>query len=149
MGWISVPQESPVSVLELERSLQGRVREKIASGSFKEGDVRYVQDVTFLPVRHRLNVSNEVLERLRRLCQLWEVDLVAPRKLSSHRKFIGPLIVAAKRCMFPILRVFFKDTLRRQRDFNAQVIATLAELASGSARDEAGNLDSSEIRKSK
>lgn len=129
MTWIEVPTDTPASGEQLASLMSERVRRHLTEGHYKQGDIDFVRDVSFLPVKGQLDVSDQLLERLRRLCQLWEVDLLAPRQLSSHRKFIGPLIVAAKRLAFPILKIFLKDTLRRQRDFNAQVIVTLAELA--------------------
>jgi hypothetical protein len=129
MSWIEVPSDAPASGEQLASLMSERVQRHLTEGHYKQGDIDFVREVSFLPVKGRLEVSDQLLERLRRLCQLWEVDLLAPRQLSSHRKFIGPLIVAAKRLCFPILKIFLKDTLRRQRDFNAQVIVTLAELA--------------------
>lgn len=78
-------------------------------------------------LKSTLKASDVELEALRRLCQIWDVDLKQPA-ITSHRKFIGPIIVAAKRIVFPILRTFMRDTLRQQRDFNAQAIALLMQL---------------------
>lgn len=137
MSWMSIetlPSEGPAAAggersSEMAARLERRVHEKIAAGKFKREDLQYVRDVTFMPVREDLHLSEERLEKLRRLCQLWEVELTAPREISSHRPIIGPLIVGAKKLVFPILRVFLKDTLRRQRDFNAAAIALLADVA--------------------
>jgi len=113
----------------LAQALERRVADKIAAGKYKREDVHYVRDVTFMPVQEALQLSTDRLEKLRRLCQLWEVDLKPPREISSHRPLIGPIIVGAKKLFFPILRVFLKETLRKQRDFNAAAIALLADVA--------------------
>ncbi len=52
-----------------------------------------------------------------------------PCDATSHRKYAGPVIVAAKKLIYPILRAFFKDTLHQQRSFNAGSIALMAELS--------------------
>lgn len=133
MSWMSFDSSSfapgTESSSEMAQRLEDQVSQKVAAGKFKREDQHYVRDVNFMPVRENLHISQERLEKLRRLCQLWEVELAPPREISSHRPFVGPLIVAAKKMMFPILRVFLKDTLRKQRDFNAAAIALLADVA--------------------
>ncbi|MCB0353122.1 MAG: hypothetical protein KDD64_06335, partial [Bdellovibrionales bacterium] len=78
------------------------------------------------------DVSDEVLEKLRRLCQLWNVRLLPQEKITSHRPLIGPVIVAVKKAIFPIVRYILKDVLHQQRSFNAAAIQLLAEIASDS-----------------
>ena len=69
------------------------------------------------------------LDKLRRLCQLWDVDLRCSG-ITSHRPVLGPFIVAMKKLFYPFLRVFLKDALQQQRDFNAAAVSLLADLAS-------------------
>ena len=78
-----------------------------------------------------LKLSKKRLEKLRRLCQLWEVNL-KPAEITSHRKVIGPLIVAVKKLVYPILKVLLKETIKQQRDFNAAAVALIADLANES-----------------
>lgn len=111
----------------LENELGDSVSSRIAAGKFSDANVRYISDMHLALAPQGLEISEESLEKLRRLCQLWDVD-IRPSRISSHRKFIGPLIVKAKELLYPMLRVFLKDFIRQQRAFNAATIALIAEV---------------------
>ena len=122
--WLSVAGEAAP---DIARELSEAVEQKIAQGKYRREDVEYIGRIKRQLVDGTLDVSESKLEKLRRLCQLWEVD-IKPSEISSHRPFIGPVIVAFKKLLFPILRVLLKDTLRQQRDFNSAAISLLTEL---------------------
>ena len=124
-NWIRVLGKSEP---ELEQRLQRSLDAKIHSGQVSLDEIRRVEKLTFLSPG-RLDTSPEALDKLRRLCQLWDVDLRCSG-ITSHRALIGPFIVAAKKIFYPMLRVFLKDTLQQQRDFNAAAVSLLADLAS-------------------
>jgi hypothetical protein len=116
-----------VEAPELAQQLSAEVRRKIEGGVYTEDFVKVVAKISPGVMKRSLRVNAQQLESLRRLCQIWDVD-VKPLPITSHRKFIGPVIVAVKRLVFPILKLFLRDSLRQQRDFNAQTIALLMEL---------------------
>ena len=123
--WLKISgEDSP----EISQDMLCRVERRISAGEYSSDDVKYIEKLSLRLAERSLQISDGRLEKLRRLCQLWEVDL-RPGRISSHRKFVGPLIVAAKRLCLPVLRALFKDTLRQQRDFNAAVISLLAEIS--------------------
>ena len=123
-SWLTVAGSSAP---ELAAALQAAVERKISAGTIKRQDVDYIGRINRELVAGTLRVSDSKLEKLRRLCQLWEVDMkVGP--VTSHRKYVGPIIVTFKNLLFPILRVLLKDTFRQQRDFNAAAISLLTEL---------------------
>jgi hypothetical protein len=117
----------------LAAELTARINSKIAAGKFKPEDLNFLSKAELRLIKKNHDFGDDALERLRRLCQLWELDL-RPAPISSHRRFVGPLIVGAKRMIFPILRVFMKETIKQQREFNAEVIHMLADLGSRSRR---------------
>ena len=122
MSWLSIAgTDSSDLAAELER----RVEEKISAGEFHRDNVRYIEKLDRSAISGELEVSDECLERLRRLCELWDVDLRI-HGIKSHRKFLGPFIVAAKKLVFPVLRAFMKDFISQQRAFNGEVISYLA-----------------------
>lgn len=132
-GWLRFPA-SAVSSDELDKLLEQidqQVTGRIASKDYSEDDLYYVKKVDLRLSKGSLDISDKELERLRLLCSLWDVDL-RPAQITSHRPVIGPLIVAAKRIMFPILKVFLKDLIRQQKDFNAATIMLLSDLANNS-----------------
>lgn len=126
-GWITVcGQSSP----ELENRLTAKVQQRLADGEYTEQDMRVVADLGKPKAELHLKMSDAKLERIRRLCQLWDIELRPPHQITSHRKIVGPLIVAAKKLVYPLLRVLLKDLIRQQRDFNGSVIAYLSEAES-------------------
>lgn len=104
-----------------------RVENKIAQKDFSKENIHYVDKLDVSLTKGSLKVSDERLEKLRALCQIWYVDL-KQGEISSHRKYIGPLIVTFKKAVFPVIRFFMKDFLRQQRSFNAKTISLLADL---------------------
>ena len=109
---------------QLEKTLSDQVVNRIAAGNYAARDVNYIAQFPISLTSGALTVTDLQLEKLRRLCQLADVQLT-PARITSHRPYIGPIIVAAKKLLFSILAVLLKDTLRKQRDFNAAVIAFL------------------------
>ena len=112
----------------LAASLRQRVEQRIAAGEYLPDTIQYFNEVSFRAVPGELTVSDKRLEQLQKLCQLWDVRL-RPKEISSHRKFLGPLIVAAKRVVYPVLSAFLKESFYQQRSFNAAALAMLAELS--------------------
>lgn len=131
MSWLSVGGKDDDN---LASHLEDAVSAKQKSGEYTAEDVKYVQKLSLALAKGELRVSDESLEGLRRLCQLWDVDIKV-YSISSHRKIIGPVIVAVKKLVFPILRVLMKEFINQQRTFNAEVIAFLAHLSQQSKDD--------------
>ena len=90
-------------------------------------DVENIQSRQMDVIPKSLSLDPIRLEKLRRLCQLWEVD-IRIGEITSHRKYIGPVIVKAKQLMFPVMRFMLKDLIREQRDFNSASIQLMASL---------------------
>jgi hypothetical protein len=128
-AWIQQPwiqylgQPAP----QLEQQVAEQVGARIAAKKYSLNDCKVIAQLNLNPVRHSLALSKERLERLRQLCQLFDVQLKPSAQISSHRPIIGPMIVAAKRALYPLLSVFLRDTLRQQRAFNAMTVTLLIE----------------------
>jgi len=123
--WIKVAgKERP----DLEQELKQGVARAVAAGKYSMDDAAYIAKMSLALAHGNLEVPDAVLEKLRSLCQLWDVD-IRIGEIKSHRRFLGPLIVSLKRFFYPVLRVFLRDFIRQQRRFNAGVIALLAEIA--------------------
>ena len=109
--------------------LESKVVSRLQSKEFRPDEVEYVRTADFCPVQGTLKVSEPELNTLRRLCQAWEIEL-RPGKITSHRPFIGPVIVAAKKLVFPLIQVFLKDLVKQQKDFNSSAISLMGSLIS-------------------
>lgn len=121
---------------ELERSLSERVAAKRAAGKFTWDNEEYLRKISLSVIKDGRDISPQLLEKFRRLCQLHNVYLIPP-KITSHRKFIGPVIVAAKKIVYRILEPMLDATIRQQRDFNAAAIYFLAELSKEQGKQKA------------
>ena len=117
---------------DLENELNKRVRSRISEGEYTLDNVCYIDKVDFSLVKGELNLSEKQLEKLRRLCQLWDIKL-RPADISSHRPFIGPIIVTIKKLMFRLLSVLMKDVIHQQKSFNAAAIDMIGEVISESS----------------
>ena len=123
--WFTITGESD-SVFSA--ALDEKVQSRIAAGEYSAADVSYISKMNLHLTSGSLDVSDKTLEKLRRLCQLWDVSL-KNREITSHRKVIGPVIVGVKKMLFPILQVLLKDFIRQQRAFNAAAVDAIADAA--------------------
>lgn len=114
----------------LEIKARERVAKFLAEGEFTDNDIRFVRAFALPAASGELKVSDALLEKLRRVAQVWDVEL-KQKEFTSHRAhLIGKLIVTVKKFLFPIIKFFLNDTLRQQRDYNAAVLRCLVEIAS-------------------
>lgn len=113
---------------ELARNLSNTVSSNISSGKYSERDISYLSSLNRPVLNERLMVTADRLEKLRTMCQSWDIDF-RPAQISSHRPIIGPIIVAAKRAIQPVLKALLKDTITQQRNFNASVITAVTDLS--------------------
>jgi hypothetical protein len=125
-SWIIVAGQEDQGLAE---EIASSIKARIQSGMFDSRNVAHIASLDFSLVSGTLEANEKEMAVIRRLCQSWDVDL-RPFKISSHRPFIGPLIVFVKQIAFRVLRVFFKEFVTQQRDFNAATVALLGTLLS-------------------
>ena len=113
---------------DLEQEIAKGVQSLIEQGDFSSENIHFVKNFILPASSGSLLTSDELLERLRHAAQIWDVSL-KPKEITSHRRFVGPIIVSLKRLIYPVLSFFLADTLRQQRDFNAAVLRCLVELS--------------------
>ena len=125
MSWIVVDgvENSALAALTAKR-VEGRMQ----AGKYAVRDVAYIARLDRRPLTPDADIDPQTLDKLRVLCRTWDVDFISAA-ITSHRPVIGRFIVALKKMLLPIVRVLLKDTLRKQRDFNAQVVELLAHSA--------------------
>ena len=117
---LNIPSQNSKNIIaELDSRYESIIKDK----NYQE---EYLKELELSLTKSELDVSDEILERLRLCCQLWDVK-INPEEIKSHRKFIGPIIIALKKLLFPILNAFFKNFIRQQKDFNAATIALIGK----------------------
>lgn len=114
---------------ELEASLRARMDERIALGRLSAEEEKVVQKAEHDPFPFGGIKDRVVLERIRSLCQTFDVQF-EELPISSHRKFIGPVIVFCKKLILRSVKPITAQILRKQTDFNANAIMALSSMAS-------------------
>lgn len=122
--WLTVCGDSQS---ELAAVLEEKVAALRREGAFTESDQMFVQKMSYSVAKSGFATSPERMELLRRLCQIYSID-VRPAQPTSHRRLIGPIIVAAKKVIFPIIKALLGPTFKHQKDFNAVVVMLLTDL---------------------
>lgn len=123
-SWIEITGERAPGVAE---QLAARVASLVAEGRMPHDEQSRVAKLSTALASDSFVASPERLELLRGLCQIYSAGIRA-EKISSHRKFIGPVIVYVKRIVFRVISALLGPTFSFQRDFNAGVIRLLGSL---------------------
>lgn len=119
----------------LERRIGERLAAVYASDGARARDVERVRALAVWGQKGGGIASAHRLDLLRRLCQLYAVELEA-RPLRSHRRVIGPVIVAAKRVLLSVLSPLLGPSFKHQAEFNAVAVMLLHELCQESQAGE-------------
>ena len=70
----------------------------------------------------RLVLNDEQTTALRSLAKLSQIELKQGREISSHRKYIGPIIVFFKKLSWPLIRVHLKEPFDGLREFSEWMV---------------------------
>jgi hypothetical protein len=124
-AWIKVAGDENQA---LEEKLSALKEQRIQEKKYSENDCAVISEMEMSVIKGNLDVDALILERLRHMASLWDVDFRA-QNITSHRKFAGPIIVAFKKALFPLIRFVLKDFIRQQRDFNASTIRLVGLLS--------------------
>lgn len=126
MAWIFVAGKED---LNLEGELQAAAEASFKSNNFNASSLAYLTKLDRgIRLSGNYDQRNEILiEKLRTLCKYWDVDPTVG-VIESHRKYLGPIIVKAKKVLFAVIRTLMKPSYQKQNNFNAQVVEILAEL---------------------
>lgn len=124
-SWLKIKGDP---IPSLESRIEGTVAAKVSRGDFTQRDVDYISKLSRPVLNERILVAGERLEKLRAMCQSWDIDF-RPVQITSHRRVIGKLIVTVKKAVQPVIRALLKDTIAQQRNFNASVISAVTDLA--------------------
>jgi O-antigen chain-terminating methyltransferase len=107
---------------QAEETVRTRLADRYARGVIDRDEVARVAALQL----HTFAGSDTASEIFRRCCVTWEADRETP--ITSHRKVVGPFLVAVKRLVRRLLRFQTEAQLSRQRDFNWNLLLVLREL---------------------
>jgi hypothetical protein len=128
MSWFTVCGNTN---LELESQVKRSISNRLAAKNFTEADLEYIKKLDFTPrlsANSDLKNDQKLFAMLRELCKLCDSK---PQALSitSHRPFVGPIIVASKKILYAVFGAFLKSREEQQRKFNAATLEVLIKLA--------------------
>jgi len=126
-SWLSAPEGL---AQELEQRISQQAEKRRSSGAWSEAEERQVREMSLLFSREDFAASPQRLELLRALCRTFNVELKTDVQ-PSHRKVIGPIIVAVKRAILPFISALIGPSMLRQSEFNATDLKLLGELCNG------------------
>lgn len=114
--------------LKLEDKIAGRMPIGVINGAPTPDEITYVSNLELSIPKAGEDLTEKEHSILRSLCRLSNVELL-PFSIVSHRRFVGPVIVAAKRFIFRFLQVLLRDLVRQQRDFNVRAVDMISILS--------------------
>jgi hypothetical protein len=118
---------------ELTKIVEERIAEHIEKKSYTVIDIENIFNRRLDILEKTGDLEDTHLELLRRLAATWNFRFdmgVASRGITSHRKFLGPVIVTAKRFLLSLLSGPLEKLFSEQRHFNSTLLElTLSTLS--------------------
>jgi len=120
-------EEPTVDVARLMEEIKERVRQRKASGFYSEEEIRRITRME-LEVQEVLPGYRDELDfHLTTLNDIW--DPREPEPITSHRRVVGPVLVALKRVVQRLGRPFIGLALARQARVNSHLVQLLNSFA--------------------
>jgi SAM-dependent methyltransferase len=120
---VTTEPDAPVDVGRLMEEIKDRVRQRRASGFYSEDEVRRVTQMELEVTELVVGFGSEIEQHLAELNDRW--DTTEDPQITSHRKGVGGLIVAAKQALRALTRPYIGLVLSRQVEFNSTLLHLL------------------------
>lgn len=117
-------KDQEIASLGLEEEIRRRVLEKTEKGIYNREEIENVSERRldiFLDVE-----ENSTFRPLHYLYGNW--DVTREFQITSHRAFIGPFIVAIKKFIRFLVRLYTKTIFKKQSEFNRDSILLSREI---------------------
>ena len=88
-----------------------------------------IEDVRTLKTKlfpAKMEIGKETSDRMRALCKFSELKLEESGNYRSHRKVVGPIVVAIKRLLFPFVKFHVSSAISTVREFQICAVEQLA-----------------------
>ncbi len=114
---------------QLESRVNTALEERLVRDShYTEKEIKKVSTLSKKLFPEGKEVDFQTCEDLRALAKLSQFELKPARSITSHRKFIGPLIVFLKRLTWPLVKIHLKESYAGQQEFNCRVVEAVSRL---------------------
>ncbi|MEK6692153.1 MAG: hypothetical protein AABY44_01850 [Nitrospirota bacterium] len=117
-------KDKEIASLGLEKEIKRRVSEKIEKGVYNPEEIGNVS-------KRKLDIllDLEIEDSFRRFHYLYgNWDITKEFQITSHRPFIGPFIVVAKRLIRFLVKSYTKSIFKNQAGFNRDLILLNKEI---------------------
>jgi O-antigen chain-terminating methyltransferase len=117
-------KDKEIASLGLEKEIKRRVSEKIEKGVYNPEEIGNVS-------KRKLDIllDLEIEDSFRRFHYLYgNWDITKEFQITSHRPFIGPFIVIAKRLIRFLVKSYTKSIFKNQAGFNRDLILLNKEI---------------------
>lgn len=112
-----------IDLSELNRSLDEALRTRIAaSEEYTWTETKDIAELQRTLFPKSFEVESAPLERLRVLARLYRCEIQPPHAIKSHRKFIGPIIVAVKKMVWPLINLHMEPCLDQLQEFHSHLL---------------------------
>lgn len=109
---------------DLNKYVNETIETRLEKNIYNVDEISSIKKLGIDLLKNNINISDTDLENLRSLCKLYDNKLQV-QGISSHRKFIGPFIVIAKKSIVRILQFAFRGYINQQKRFNAIMIKNI------------------------
>src|SRR5690606_32643992 len=104
---------------QIEARVHYELLRRLESGlEYRRDEISEIEAIDHRLLPPTLDLDSETVERLRALARLSRCELAPASKTSSHRPYVGKLIVFAKRLTWPFIRTQLKGTFDALEEFN-------------------------------
>jgi len=111
-----------------EKALTSKFENRKANARhYSEQELSYVASFEHKLLPEDIDLDFRSLENLRVLANFSQFELKIAREISSHRKYIGPLIVFFKKASWPFIKIHLKETFDGLSELSAWSLKTLSQ----------------------
>ena len=124
------PEDNAASGVDVNRimdRLRSQIEEKMTTGQYQPEDLERVERMTLqVESSESFDQEGELLYQLSQMNYL--CDTGRPPELSSHRKTIGPVVLAIKKAVRTLSDPYVQMILKRQVTFNVELVRLLNQI---------------------
>lgn len=112
---------------EFENKINEKVDYLFKNKRIFKDEAESIDNLELLMLKEGVNISQEELKYIQRLCQTYNND-IRISSITSHRKYVGRFIVLAKKIILKVVSFSLKNYIKQQEEFNANTIKSLISL---------------------
>lgn len=119
-----------MKIEQLENNIKDALQRRLATtDNYSVEEINRLSQKSCRLFPNDFAIDETLCNELRAMCQLSQVSLRPAPKITSHRRFIGPLIVAIKKMTYPFIKIHLEHTINGVAEFNSWTVQAYARQA--------------------